>query len=191
MANRSDKKVVLGQYYTSEEVCDFMVGLASVPRSSRVLDSGCGEGAFINSLLKAEYSDVTAYDIDENNCTHCSLRYGKQATIIRSDYLETPRDDLYDLIIGNPPYVQWNNINPEIRKKLREDPFWSQHSNGEWDLLYAFIVWSVEKLRKGGDFEPAFQFIPISLPYKQAEEVELPDWDAIDAGNVVGTGPRL
>ena len=146
-----EQKKSLGQYYTSTDVCEFMVGLSDVSKDARVLETGCGEGAFIKSLINHNFTDITAYDIHEPNVEYCKAQFGEKANILCQDYLRTSRREKYDLIIGNPPYVQWNNINPEIRKMLREDPFWSQHSNGEWDLLYAFIVWSIEKLREGGE----------------------------------------
>jgi len=45
------KKIILGQFYTSNEVAEFMVKLATKQKSVKVLDSGCGEGVFIKSLL--------------------------------------------------------------------------------------------------------------------------------------------
>ena len=35
--------------------------------------------------------------------------------------------------------------------ELLRGTFWERYSNGEWDLLYAFIIWSVEKLRDSGE----------------------------------------
>ena len=65
---RDSKKVIDGQYYTSAEVCNFMVGLSTKdPVNSRVLETGCGEGAFVDALLKSDYKDIVACDIDEEN----------------------------------------------------------------------------------------------------------------------------
>ena len=149
---RDSKKVIDGQYYTSAEVCNFMVGLSTKdPTNSRVLETGCGEGAFVDALLKSDYKDIVACDIDEENIIQCRLKFGDKVEFHHIDFIETSVDDKYDLIIGNPPYVQWNNIRHIIREKLKTDKFWMQYSNGEWDLLYAFIIWSIEKLRDGGE----------------------------------------
>src|SRR3989338_10733893 len=128
-----------------------MVSLSTKPKISKVLDSGCGEGVFINSLIKAGFKDIKGCDIDEGNCRIVKNKFEEKAEIVCKDYLKTDKEDKFDLIVGNPPYVHWNNIYEEIRKKLYTDDFWKQYSNGEWDLLYAFIIWSIEKLNYGGE----------------------------------------
>lgn len=145
------KKVRLGQFYTSESVTEFMVTLSSKSRDARVLEAGYGEGAFLESLLNAGYRDLVGYDIDPVNQRAVQAKYGATVDARLQNYLLSPREEHYDLIIGNPPYVQWNNIDQETRSLLQEQPFWKQYSNGEWDLLYAFIIWSVEKLAADGE----------------------------------------
>ena len=145
------KKVILGQFYTSEEVADFMVNLATKPKNSTILESGFGNGVFINSLLKEGFKNIKGYDIDEKNCEIVKGKFGDKINIECKDYIQTPREEKFDLIIGNPPYVHWNNINEEIRKKFYSDNFWKQYANGEWDLLYAFMIWSIEKLNENGE----------------------------------------
>lgn len=146
-----EKKIILGQFYTSEEVADFMVNLTTKPKDVKVLDSGCGKGIFIKSLLKNEFENIKGYDIDEKNCEIVKNKFGEKVNIECKDYIQTFKEEKFDLIIGNPPYVHWNNINEEIRNKLYSDSFWKQYSNGEWDLLYAFIIWSIEKLNENGE----------------------------------------
>jgi len=145
------KKVVLGQFYTSDEVADFMVDLSTKPRTAKVLDSGFGEGAFIKSLLKKGFEDIKGYDIDEENYEIVKKKFNDKIKLKCQDYLKSDKEEKFDLIIGNPPYVHWNNINEEIRNFLYTDNFWKQYSNGEWDLLYAFIIWSIEKLKDDGE----------------------------------------
>ncbi len=145
------KKIILGQFYTSDEIADFMVSLATNPLTARVLDSGCGEGVFIKSLLKNGFRNIKGYDIDEKNCEVVRNKFGNEIKVECLDYIKTQKEEKFDLIIGNPPYVHWNNIQENIRIKLQTDNFWKQYSNGEWDLLYAFIIWSIEKLNENGE----------------------------------------
>lgn len=145
------KKVILGQFYTSKEVADFMVSLSKKSKQSKVLESGFGEGIFIKSLIDNGFLDIKGYDIDNKNYEFVKNLIGEKVNLECLDYLKSPRDEKFDLIIGNPPYVHWNNIDKEIRDKLSSDSFWKKYSNGEWDLLYAFIIWSVEKLNEGGE----------------------------------------
>ncbi len=99
------KKVVLGQYYTSDEVANFMVNLTTKSKDSAVLESGFGEGAFINSLLNEGFENIKGYDIDEENCKTVKKKFGDKVKIECSDYIKTPREEKFDLIIGNPPYL--------------------------------------------------------------------------------------
>lgn len=145
------KKIILGQFYTSEDVAKFMISLSTKPKSARVLESGFGEGVFINSLLKSGFNNIKGYDIDEHNCDIVKQKFGDKVDIECKNYINSAKEEKFDLIIGNPPYVQWNSIDKEIRNKLHTDSFWKQYSNGEWDLLYAFIIWSIEKLNKNGE----------------------------------------
>lgn len=152
MSNKvKSKKIILGQFYTSEEVSDFMVDLSTKSKSDSVLESGFGDGAFIKSLLNKGFNNIKGYDIDEENFKVVKDKFKNKVKIECCDYLMTPKEEKFDLIIGNPPYVHWNNIQEEIRTKLLTDNFWKQYSNGEWDLLYAFIIWSVEKLKNDGE----------------------------------------
>ncbi|MBD3312794.1 N-6 DNA methylase [archaeon] len=143
------KKKTLGQYYTSPEIANFMVKLSS--NKGKALDSGCGKGVFIKELLSEGFSKIKAYEIDKDSCQVCNKKYGDEAEIINKDYLKTAGSEEFNLIIGNPPYVHWNNIPEKIRGFLTKNEFWSKYVNGEWDLLYAFIIWSIEKLKQGGE----------------------------------------
>ncbi|HUB92563.1 MAG TPA: N-6 DNA methylase [Candidatus Saccharimonadales bacterium] len=144
---KDDKKATLGQFYTAGVVADFMVKMITKGKRARVLEPSSGTGVFIDSLLENGFSEIKGYEIDPEN--HGKA---KSAADIRiGDYLKTPRTEKFDVVIGNPPYVHWNRIDPETRNFLRNDGFWKRYSNGEWDLLYAFIIWSIEKLREGGE----------------------------------------
>lgn len=140
----------LGQFYTPEAVAAFMVEMAGGDTARSVCEPGHGQGVFLDALARAGFHDVTAYDVDEGNHADVIGRLAPGHKALLGDYLRTPRDEAFDLIIGNPPYVHWNNIDPETKEAL-EGPFWKGLANGEWDLLYAFIVWSVERLRAGGE----------------------------------------
>jgi len=146
-----NKKFYLGQFYTSREIANFMVELSNKPITANVLETGFGNGIFIESLLKRGFKNIEGYDIDKENCKIVKNKFKNKIKIKCQDYLTSSREEKFDLIIGNPPYVHWNNIQENIRSRLSSDDFWKQYSNGEWDLLYAFIIWSIEKLNENGE----------------------------------------
>ncbi|MCX6759004.1 MAG: N-6 DNA methylase [Candidatus Nealsonbacteria bacterium] len=141
-----NKKIMLGQYFTSKEVADFMVNLISKKKGSLILEPCAGEGVFIKSLLEKGFRNIKSYEIDPKLAKKVD-----GVSIQLQDFLKTSRNEKFDLIIGNPPYVHWNNIKSETRKFLERDSFWKDLLNGEADLLYPFIIWSVEKLKIGGE----------------------------------------
>lgn len=142
-------KVRLGQFYTSPEVAQMMVGMAD-PNARSVLEPSCGPGAFLAALSEAGYRNVEGVDIDAANVAAARALCLAGVSVSEGDFLASARGDTYDLIMGNPPYVSWNRLSDATRARLLTDPFWGSMANGEWDLLYAFIVWSVAKLNAGG-----------------------------------------
>lgn len=146
MLKRVNKKIMWGQYFTSREVADFMVGLISKKKSQLVLEPCAGEGVFIKALSEKGFSNITAYEIDPE-----LIKRINSVPIKLQDFLKTSKEEKFDVIIGNPPYVHWNNIGPKTRRFLEESPFWKDFLNGEADILYPFIIWSVEKLKIGGE----------------------------------------
>jgi len=142
----ADIKVTFGQYFTPLEICNFMVDLISKKTDAQILEPSAGEGVFISALLKKGFNSITAYEIDP--ALNSSIKGFK---INRCDFLQSDPDSKYDVIIGNPPYVHWNNILESTRSFLLNHPFWRNYVNGEWDLLYPFIIWSIEKLKPSGE----------------------------------------
>jgi adenine-specific DNA-methyltransferase len=145
-----DKKIRFGQFLTSKEIADFMTNLSTKPKSAKVLEPSAGQGVFIQSLIDKGFENINGVELDEQFFNLLQDNFPK-TNFQLVDFLKTSINEKYDLIIGNPPYVQWNHMELEIREKLSKDIFWSKYSNGEWDLLYAFIIWSIEKLNKNGE----------------------------------------
>ena len=128
-----------------------MVKLISVGRrNSKVLDPGAGKGAFLEVLKESNYSNVSAYEIDEELYKIVKSQY-PEFNVLFSNFLSTSREEKFEVIIGNPPYVHWNDIDKDTLYILNNQEFWNPYINGEWDLLYAFIIWSVEKLLEDGE----------------------------------------
>ena len=133
-----------GQYFTPKFVADFMVSLITKKRHAKILEPCAGKGVFLTSLHERGFKDIAAYEIDS------SLPNQSSIPIEYRDFLDTPREEEFDVIIGNPPYVRWKNMPLKVRKKF-EEPYWKDKMNGLSDLLYAFIYLCLEKLKKGGE----------------------------------------
>ncbi|MGO9320713.1 MAG: N-6 DNA methylase [Solirubrobacteraceae bacterium] len=64
-------------------------------------------------------------------------------------FAEIRKDEAFDLIVGNPPYVSETG-NRVLFERLRALPGWQDDHHGKSDYLYYFLAMAVEKLAPGG-----------------------------------------
>jgi len=121
---------VLGQVFTPPDIVARMLGL--VKNRGRVLDPACGEGAFSN-----EIPGCVAIELDARHCPPGALNL---------DFFAYPEEELFDTVIGNPPYVKARDILPATRGRLG-----SLLLNGHANLYFHFIEKCVRHLRPGGE----------------------------------------
>lgn len=133
-----------GQYFTISLIADFMVTLISHAKDSHILEPSCGKGVFLDSLQKCSYTNLSAYEIDATlNNKHDYVKY--------KSFLSVPTSEKYDVIIGNPPYIRWKNIEPELKDELETNALWNKYFNSLCDYLFIFILKSIEHLNEGGE----------------------------------------
>ncbi len=139
------KKKARGQYFTPKLITDFMVGLIENEKDSSIFESCAGEGAFLKSLKENGFNNITAFEVDKD------LENKSDTKIEYKDTLNNIPNKKFRVIIGNPPYVRWKNIPEEIRENLKSSNFWKDKINGLNDLLYLFIIMSIDLLEEGGE----------------------------------------
>jgi len=132
-----------GQYFTPEVVANFMLCLADLSADTKVLEPACGEGVFLKALQKKGVQDITAFEIDTELSNSFSLvRY--------ESFVSANITEKFDLIIGNPPYIRWKNLEEELKVELAQNTLWNRYCNSLCDYLYIFILKSIELLKEGG-----------------------------------------
>ena len=133
-----------GQYFTPERIADFMVSLIQKPVNCRVLEPSCGKGVFIHSLLKKGYNHLSAYEVDKQlNTGYNFVKY--------ESFISSPIDEKFDVVIGNPPYIRWKNLEPELKDEVKDNYLWRKYCNSLCDYHLIFILKSVEQLVNGGE----------------------------------------
>ena len=138
------KKNKYGQYFTKDAVASFMVDLIQHPHSCSVLEPSCGKGVFIKELYNKGFCNVTGYEIDESIQT--------QYTCIKYEsFISSPLSEKYDVVIGNPPYIRWKNLEPELKEELKTSLLWNHYFNSLCDYLFIFILKSIEHLNENGE----------------------------------------
>lgn len=108
----------LGQVFTPQSIVAEMLLLRR--NHGRILEPSCGAGAFFN-----EIPECVGIEIDTNHCPKNALNI---------DFFDYPIEEKFDTIIGNPPYVRYQDINEETKGKLNSTLFDSRSN------LYLFFI---------------------------------------------------
>ncbi|GHT96458.1 DNA methyltransferase [Betaproteobacteria bacterium] len=124
----------LGQVFTPPQVVAFMLSLCR--NRGRVLEPSAGDGAFFSALCAAR-QDCVGIELDARVAP---------AGVRVQDFFAYPDSEQFDTIIGNPPYVRFQDIPPETRARLPMRLF-DKRSN----LFLFFIEKCVRHLKPGGE----------------------------------------
>lgn len=140
MANGKNK---YGQYMTPEIVANFMVCLASLKSDSSILEPSSGEGIFLDVLNNKGYNNITAYEIDNT-----IIKNNKH--VINESFISAKIKNGFDLIIGNPPYIRWKNLEQELKDELSNNELWNKYCNSLCDYSSIFIIKAIALLNENG-----------------------------------------
>lgn len=143
LAVKQIKKNKFGQYFTPKVVADFMIEMADISQKSKILEPSCGEGIFLELLQQKGFNNLTAYEIDQELAQ-------KFDCVKYESFLSAKIDSKFDLVIGNPPYIRWKNLEDDLKQELSTNPIWNKYFNSLCDYLYIFILKSIELLNDNG-----------------------------------------
>ena len=124
----------LGQVFTPPPVVEFMLGLCA--NRGRALEPSAGDGAFF-AHLRATGRDCVGIELDP--------RIAPEGALV-GDFFDYPVAEQFDTIVGNPPYVRFQDVAVDTREKLKSDLFDSRSN-----LFLFFIEKCVRHLRPGGE----------------------------------------
>lgn len=124
----------LGQVFTPEPVVRAMLALRR--NHGRVLEPSCGDGAFLRHLPGA-----VGLELDPAHCPP-----GAQAI----DFFAYPEHEQFDTIVGNPPYVRFQDI-PQGTRTLLARGGYGDVLDGRANLYLFFVAKCVRHLRPGGE----------------------------------------
>ena len=145
----ASKKKNGGIIYTPPEIVNYintnLLDNWKDPSPPRVIDFSCGTGVFLHDMAEKiaarydlSYADViTKYiygvDVDERAVHICQNLLGSQ-NIQCTNGLHIDLN-LYDMVIGNPPYVRIQNLDVSTRSELES----FEWCIGDTDLYIAFL----------------------------------------------------
>lgn len=158
-----------GSYYTPFYIADFMIKLCEdvLNTSERVdiLEPSCGDGVFIKALLNKkdfQYREkITFCGVERDNQELSKAKtykknlkqIGINSSFYNQDFLDfcLLRKRKFDVIIGNPPYINKKYILPEqvikIKDLLIEN---NMPQNIIYNIWIAFIIGSLRLLKNDG-----------------------------------------
>ena len=120
----------LGQVFTPPAIVDCMRRL--VCNRGRVLEPACGNGAFLQ-----HFPGATGIEIDP--------RHAPPGAEVMN-FFELPDDERFATIIGNPPYVRYQDISPGTRRLARGSVL-----DGRANLYLFFVEKCLRLLEPGGE----------------------------------------
>lgn len=151
-----------GVHYTPEYIADFVVkkisGLLN-NKKTQILEPCVGEGVFIKSIHSnldtTIKPTIDAVEINKDTCKNTRKKYDTKllARISNTDFLKYKTKKRYDLIIGNPPYVNkryMTAVQVEMCASLSLEVFGKSLKTPLINLWAAFIIKSCMILSDDG-----------------------------------------
>lgn len=133
----------LGQYMTPGRVAEALLDRVSLAPGMTVLDPGVGTGELLRAALDREPRiRATGWDVD-SQVLEAARRLVPEADLSRRSALDADRSWGWDLVIGNPPYLQLK-LDPSARKRF------SGVISGRPNIFALFFQAGLEQLRPGG-----------------------------------------
>jgi adenine-specific DNA-methyltransferase len=119
-----------GQVFTPERIVRLMLGLRQ--REGRVLEPSAGDGAFSTHI-----KNCVAIEMDSRVAPY-------EALVM--NFFAYPEAEKFNTIIGNPPYVRYQDVEPDTKVLLNTERF-----DGRSNLYLFFIQKAVQHLMPGGE----------------------------------------
>lgn len=127
------KQKLRGGYYTPQIIADFLCRWSINTETKSVLEPSCGDGSFIESALnrfkelnidvseiEKRITGVELIDEEANKAEERTKIFGlDKSPIVNSDFfhfIEGNENKKYDVVIGNPPFIRYQNFPEEHRK---------------------------------------------------------------------------
>ena len=161
-------------------------------KTDRLLDPGCGTGAFIQGVLRwatrtgNSIPQIVGIESDPKLYEEAKLRVGGSAnvTLYCEDFL-TAHAEQFEYIVGNPPYVPITGLTIEERTKYRKRYLCAR---GRFDLYLLFFEQALGMLKPNGRLvfvtPEKFLYVQSAKPLRSAlaaidvEEIDLIDESA-------------
>ncbi len=168
---KTDRKVN-GAFFTPTYIVDYIINEVGPKNEDKCLDPSCGCGSFligiaeyyqknygkpIKSIIRENIfgSDILDYNIHRSKTILSLLGLQNGEVIEESDFnlfiqdsLKANWADKFEIVVGNPPYVKYQDLSDENRKYLADK--WKTIEYGTFNLYFAFFELGYKLLTPNG-----------------------------------------
>lgn len=157
-----------GGYYTPQNIAEFLCRWSIQEETDNVLEPSCGDGSFIEAAIrrfkglgmdgKNIDGKIKGIELIEEEALKADERAKdlglKSKTVVNSDffhYVDSNKAVKYDAIIGNPPFIRYQNFPEEHRElaiKMMQDL--GMKPNKLTNIWVPFLVVSASLLNENG-----------------------------------------
>ncbi len=161
-----------GAFFTPNYVVDFIIKEVQPKEDSKCLDPSCGCGAFLVGLVdyfKTNFkkkvvdivrenifgADILPYNIHRTKLVLCVYGLLHNEIVDESDFNLYCHDSLratwnmqFDIIVGNPPYVKFQDLSTLDREYMLQN--WQTTQSGTYNLYFAFFELGYKLLTSNG-----------------------------------------
>ena len=137
-----------GIYFTPRSISNQLVSTAlsflKNKNNLSILEPSCGSCELVQVLDDLlDNASFTCYELNEDIFQSLSkLTFKSKINFINNDFIKINDDNLYDLVIGNPPYF--------VCKKESIPKQYLKYISGRPNMFGLFILHSLSKLKKDG-----------------------------------------
>ena len=153
-----------GAFFTPSEISDFIARWAIRSSSDRVMEPSCGEAEFLVSagmrlrnldtprlLIGQQLEGVEIHDSSAQSALKRLEEAGYSAKIEVSNFFDYKPSNQFDAVIGNPPYVRYQDFSGQDRAKgLQAALAQGVRLTGLASSWAAFTVHATQCLKPGG-----------------------------------------
>lgn len=127
-SDTSDLRKARGAFFTPEPLTRFITNWAVRSQTDRVMEPSAGDAAFLIEAVRrltdlgAASPTVAGVEIHEHSARVARDRIteaGGTPDIIHSDFFLVDPAPSYDAVIGNPPYIRYQDFTGEARTRSR------------------------------------------------------------------------
>ena len=152
-----------GGYYTPKKIAELIATWAIRTKNDEILEPSCGDGSFISAIADRLHEmgasdqsikhNVTGVELDKVEASKAS-QYGPN--VVQSDFLTYYQKCIdgekeFDVIVGNPPFIRYQNFEEEYRKVACE--LMTKHGfqpNRLMNIWLPFLVLACKALKPDG-----------------------------------------